>query len=48
MTEVKFFSCMANPGSPHGVKRIETDDSDPLDKLLNDTGCADLHYKVQV
>lgn len=23
-------------------------DVDLVDKLLNDTGCADLHYKVQV
>lgn len=24
------------------------DDSDPVDAMLNKTGCADLHYAVQV
>lgn len=31
-----------------GINSSETDDIDPVDRLLNKTGCADLHYQVQV
>lgn len=29
-------------------KQPEEDDDDPLDKIIRNSGCADLHYKVQV
>lgn len=31
-----------------GINSSETDDIDLVDRLLNKTGCADLHYQVQV
>ena len=31
-----------------GTNSSETDDIDRVDILLNKTGCADLHYQVQV
>lgn len=31
-----------------GINSSETDDIDRVDSLLNKTGCADLHYQVQV
>ncbi|XP_054718109.1 cytochrome c oxidase assembly factor 4 homolog, mitochondrial-like [Uloborus diversus] len=31
----------------HGVIRANDDDTDVVDKLLNETGCSELHYKVQ-
>lgn len=30
------------------TKNSNDDELDLVDKLLNDTGCADFHYKVQV
>lgn len=36
-----------NPKS-HSIQKSETVEVDRLDKLLSDSGCADLHYKVQV
>lgn len=32
----------------HGSKLVISDDIDLVDNLLNETGCADFHYQVQV
>lgn len=37
-----------NVQAAHGTKNNKEDELDLVDKLLNDTGCAELHYKVQV
>lgn len=32
--------------NPHN-RRVETDDSDPVDRMLEKAGCSEYHYKVQ-
>jgi cytochrome c oxidase assembly factor 4 len=42
---------MASGQSPHNYQRKappqEDEDEDPVDKMLKQTGCAELHYSLQ-
>ena len=33
--------------SMHGKGKINEDESDPVENMLKETGCIELHYKVQ-